>query len=375
MKSEGILWIPLVHWRDGTPANHQREGALVKTSYIGADVDSKMTELAVDTGHEEVTRYRVPTTIPDLKAILGEITGRKRLTFEEGPMAQWLYRNLKGDVDELIVCDPHRNRLITDDGDKTDPIDAGKLAELLRGRHLRAVYHSDDDQHVLLKEWVSLYHDRVHDAVRQINKIRARCRMHGMRPPRGALHNMVIWDEWLAEIKRHPVTGQLRVLWIGLEANRRQSRMARLMLGRLTRPYAVFAAWKELPGVGPIRAATLLAYLDTPWRFASPKKLWKYCGVGLQRKTSGSDRSGRPKPGTLKLAYRVNRRLKDAVVGATVSAIGQGDNVFADYYGRLLRKGVHEGNARHAVSRKMLTVMWGMWKNGSRFDEANVCGR
>ena len=99
------------------------------TWYIGADVDSKMTELAMDNGRE-VRRQRVPTTISALKEALAAVGGHKRLTFEEGPMAQWLYRNLQDDVAELIVCDPRRNRLITDDGDKADPIDAGKLAEL-----------------------------------------------------------------------------------------------------------------------------------------------------------------------------------------------------------------------------------------------------
>jgi transposase len=344
------------------------------TSYIGADVDSKMTELAVDNGRE-VRRYRVPTTIPALKEVLESIGGCKRLTFEEGPMAHWPYRNLKDNVTELIVCDPRRNRLIADDGDKTDPIDAGKLAELLRGRHLRAVYHGDNDRQVLLKQWVSLYHDRVRDAVRQVNKIRARCRMHGLRAPRGALRNEAVWERWLAELGAHSVASQLGVPWVGLEANRRQSRMARRMLGRSAKAYPVVVTWQELPGIGFVRAVTLLAYLDTPWRFASPKKLWKYCGVGLQRTASGTDARGRPKPGKLKLAHRVNRRLKEAVVGAAWSAIGQGDNVFRDYYKRLLREGAHEANAWHAVARKMLTVMWGMWKTGSRFDEACVCGR
>jgi hypothetical protein len=45
------------------------------------------------------------------------------------------------------------------------------------------VYHSDDDQ-VKRKKWASLYHDRVGDAVRQANRIHARCRMHGLCPPR-----------------------------------------------------------------------------------------------------------------------------------------------------------------------------------------------
>jgi len=339
------------------------------TWYIGADVDSKMTEVAAENGRQ-VKRFRVPTTIPALREVLASLPGRQYLTFEEGPMAQWLYRNLKACVTELIVCDPRRNRLITHDGDKSDAIDAGKLAELLRGRHLRSVYHSDDDGRVQLKEWVSLYHDRVHDAVRQVNKIRARCRMHGLRPGRGALRNEGIWERWLATLGAHPVVGQLRLLWMGLSVNRRQSRMARTVLTQLGGKEPVVQAWQALPGIGLVRAVTVLASLDTPWRFAQPKKLWKYCGVGLQRTASGSDRHGRPRPGRLRLAYQVNRRLKDAVVGGALSAIHQGRNVFAEYYQDRLGKGMHAGNARHAVARKLLTVMWGLWKNGSRFDEA-----
>jgi len=91
-------------------------------------------------------------------------------------MAGWLYRNLNKKVDKLIVCDPRRNKLIGCDGDNDDKIDAAKLALLLWGGYLRAVYHSEDDDRAELKHWVSLYHDRVRDAVRHINKIRARCR-------------------------------------------------------------------------------------------------------------------------------------------------------------------------------------------------------
>ena len=98
--------------------------------YIGADVDSKMTELAIEKKEKILRRYRVPTTIPALREVLGSIPSTRFLTFEEGPMAGWLYRNLKDNVDDLIVCDPRRNKLIACDGDKNDSIDAGKLARL-----------------------------------------------------------------------------------------------------------------------------------------------------------------------------------------------------------------------------------------------------
>jgi hypothetical protein len=45
-----------------------------------------------------------------------------KLVIEEWRLADWLYRNLSPHVDEMIVCDPHRNALISKDGDKSDPL-------------------------------------------------------------------------------------------------------------------------------------------------------------------------------------------------------------------------------------------------------------
>lgn len=343
------------------------------TSYIGADVDSKMTELAVQRGGKVIARQRVPTSIAALKEFLVGIGGRKAMTLEEGPMADWLYRNLKDSVDQLVVCDPRRNKLVACDGDKDDAIDAAKLADLLRGGYLRAVHHSESFDRVVLKQWVSLYYDRVKDAVRQINKIRARLRMHGLRAPRGFLSNVKVQKQWVVDQKEHPAAAQVGMLLAGLAAVRSQVNIARRELSKRTGEHDIVNRWKDLPGVGLIRAVTLLAHLDTPWRFASAKKLSKYCGVGLVRATSGTDKQGRPRKGKLQLAWSVNRRLKGAVIGAAVSAIEQGDNVFSRYHESVLRKGTAPGNARHAVARKMLTVMWGMWKNERRFEAALAC--
>lgn len=341
--------------------------------YIGADVDSKMTELAIEKNEKILRRYRVPTSIPALREVLGSISGRKFLTFEEGPMAGWLYRNLKDNVDQLIVCDPRRNKLIACDGDKNDSIDAGKLAGLLRGGYLREVHQSEDIGRVVLKQWVSLYHDKVREAVRQINKIRGRCRMYGVRIPRRALRDQVSRHQWMSKLKERPLAEQLAVLWIGFDTAAKQVEMARKQLIRNSKDYEITRYWSDVPGIALIRATTLLAYLDTPWRFSNEKKLWKYCGVGLQRTASGTDRFGRPNQGRLKLAWAVNRRLKGVVIGAAMSAINQKHNIFACEYGRMVGNGLTPSNARHAVARKLLSVLWAMWKTNSRFDESLVC--
>jgi transposase len=339
--------------------------------YIGADVHRNNTELAIEQKGRIVQRHAVATTVRAIRPVLDGLAGRKQLALEEGPLAGWLYRNLKGHVESLIVCDPRRNKWIAADGDKDDRIDAAKLAALLRGDYLHPVYHTDDEARVSLKRWVVLYHDRVRDATRAINKIRGGCRVYGERVARRALHDAGVRRAWLASLEQD-LAAQMRLLWMSYETAVRQVHLAHKQLRRRARAFAVIGCWSELPGVGPIRATTLFAYLDTPWRFKKKNQLWKYCGVGLQRTTSGQDRQGRERPARLKLVWPVNKRLKNVVVGAALSALRSRDNPFRRDYERMLAHGTLASNARHAVARKMLTVMWGMWKQQRPFD-AGLC--
>jgi len=77
----------------------------MKTYYIGADVHSNSTELAIEHNGNIVSRYSVPTAIPAIKEVIALVGGKIYLTFEEGPMAGWLYRNLKDTVEQIIVCE------------------------------------------------------------------------------------------------------------------------------------------------------------------------------------------------------------------------------------------------------------------------------
>lgn len=127
------------------------------TYHIGGDVDSRITELAILGERDQEPKYlRVPTAIPPLRETLNAIHGYKILIIEEGTMAGWLYRNLHPLVDEMIVCDPRRNKLVSEDGDKDNRIDGRKLAELSRAGMLRKVYHSDNEEREYFKQWVSL---------------------------------------------------------------------------------------------------------------------------------------------------------------------------------------------------------------------------
>jgi len=72
---------------------------------------------------------------------------------------------------------------------------------------------------------------------------------------------------------------------------------------------------------------------------------------------------------SMKLPWAVNRRIKNAVIGAATSAIERGDNAFKDYYERIVSNGITPANAKHSVARKMVSTMSVMWKTDSEYEE------
>jgi len=207
------------------------------TYYIGADVHSNSIEMAILKRKKIVKRYKIPATIYAASQVLDSLGPKKYIAVEEGPMAGWLYRNLRQKVERFVVADPRRNKLISSDGDHDDKIDSEKLAMLLKGGYLREVYHSDNARREELKQWVTLYHDRVKDAVRNINKIRARCRMHGLTIPRKVLRQSEHRDLWLSKLKQPALAKQLLMLWLGYDATAKQTRIAKQHLLSLSKKY------------------------------------------------------------------------------------------------------------------------------------------
>lgn len=336
--------------------------------YIGADVHSNNIELAIRHRSKIMQRYSLPSSLPPILEVLDSIKGKKQMAIEEGPMAGWLYRGLADKVDNFVVADPRRNKLISSDGDHDDKVDSAKLAQLLEGGFLKEVYHPLDREQAILKKWVTLYHDRVKVAVATINKIRGCCRMEAIKIPGYVIKNPEKRMDWLSKLPQRDIVEQLQMLFIGYDAASSQCRLARHKLLVLSRQYPVIKQFQELPGVGIIRAVTFMAYVDTPWRFRKKNKLWKYCGVGLEHTTSGKDKYGNPRPAKLKLPYNCNRTLKNVILGAAISAIKQKQNAFAQDYERMIQNGVIPSNARHSVARKILTTMWGIWKSSYQYD-------
>jgi transposase len=340
----------------------------MRTEYfITMDAHSRTTDACVKTRLGKlVQRAQLRTTIPHLVEFIETVPHPRRLCFEESSMAGWLYRNLHERVDETIVCDPRRNAYVAKDGDKDDPIDAEKLNDLYRGGFLRKVHQLDSPQKAADKQLIAMYHGRVSDRVAEANTLLALGKRWGLLLKSADLFTV---DAEPAVVQRFtnakvpaPVLGMVQNLHqTCLQLQAQEDSLYKLVC-QLAQTNPTMQRVAELSGYGPIRAATLVCYLDNPWRFASKSALWKYVGIGLKRERSGDGAA------IIKVEQACNHLLRNVTIGAAQSAIDQKENVFARRYHRWIASGISPKNARRNVARDQVTAIWGMWKTDTAFD-------
>jgi transposase len=140
-------------------------------------------------------------------------------------------------------------------------------------------------------------------------------------------------------------------------------------------------AWKLLraiPFIGPIRAARLIALIQTPHRFRTKRQLWTYLGFGIETYSSAEQRyvqgelQRAKKPASVRgLNRNHNHDLKNLFKSAaTVAAAKPGP--FQEFYERLLAKGMRPEMARLTLARKMAAITLTIWKKGARFDAQHL---
>ncbi len=143
-----------------------------KTKYIGMDVHKEAISIAVlDSTGKLVMESIIETKAATILQFIQGLRGNLQVTFEEGTWAAWLYDLLKPHVTKIVVCNPRRNALLKE-GNKSDKIDARKLAELLRGGLLRPVYHGEAGIRTL-KELSRSYLTISKDLGRVMNRLKA----------------------------------------------------------------------------------------------------------------------------------------------------------------------------------------------------------
>src|SRR5438034_5113474 len=139
------------------------------------------------------------------------LRGTLSVTFEEGTWAAWLYDLLKPHVAKVVVCNPRKNARLKD-GNKSDRIDARKLAELLRLDNLKSVYHGETGVR-MLRELARSYLTIVKDLTRVMNRLKALYRSWAIPCAGRDVYYTRHRTEWLGKIREAGVRRRAEQLY------------------------------------------------------------------------------------------------------------------------------------------------------------------
>jgi transposase len=343
------------------------------TKYVGMDVHTTTISVAVLSYEgklimESVIEAKGSTIIQFIQGLRGELF----LTLEEGTWSAWLYDLLQPHVTKVVVCDPRRNALLKE-GSQNDRIDARKLAELLRTNSLRSVYHGQNGLRTL-KELARAYLTISKDLTRVMNRVKAIYRSWGIPCAGQSVYHPRHREEWLGKITQASVHRRAELSYEQLDALVPLRKQARQELLAESKKHRAWKLLRTIPSLGPIRAAVLMAIVQTPHRFRTKRVLWKYSGFGVVTESSADHRyvdgqlQRSKKPALVRgLDPAHNHPLKYVFKSAAIHA-STTKGPFREFYDALVAKGMRPEMARLTLARKIATISWMVWKKGVAFD-------
>ena len=329
--------------------------------YIGMDVHKETISIAVLNAAgklviETVIESKASTIVQFMQGLRGDL----HVTLEEGTWAAWLYDLLRPYVREVLVCDPRKNALLKA-GNKSDRIDARKLAELLYLNRLTPVYHGEQGVRAL-QELSHSYLAISGDAVRVMTRLKA------------------VYRSWAIPCAGKQVYAPRRAefYYQQLDELRRLRQQVRRELLAESGKHQASKLLCQIPSIGPIRAAQLIAILQTPHRFRTKRQLWAYGGLAIETHSSADHRyvEGQLRPSKRPVSLRgLNRNhnhdLKNIFKGAAIIAATKA-GPFQEFYAALVAKGMRPEMARLTLARKIAAITLIVWKKGVSFDAQHL---
>jgi transposase len=343
--------------------------------YIGMDVHQASISIAVsDAAGKVLMECIIETKATTILEFVQGLRGSLWVMFEEGTSAAWLYDLLKPHVAKVVVCDPRRNALLKA-GNKNDRVDARKLSDLLRAGLVTPVYHGESGVRTL-RELSRSYLTVSKDLTRVMNRLKGLYRSWAIPCAGHQVYSPRHRAGWLEKLQETGVRRRAERLYEQLDFLMQIRQETRKEMLAESRKHPASQLLQQIPRLGPIRVALLIALLQTPHRFRTKRQLWGYCGLALQTRSSGEYRyaggqlqPARKPPALRGLNVNHNHDLKHLFKSAATQA---GKDPLGDFYQKLLAGGMQPSMARLTLARKIAAIALTIWKKGERFDPAKL---
>jgi transposase len=342
----------------------------MKKVYVGMDLGSKQcAAVAIDSRGKMVDSGVFRTGERNMISFFEPLKGSVQVIIEEGELASWVARTIRPHVDRVVVSDPRRNAWVAKAGNKNDPLDAAKLAELLRLGSYSEVWHPVDEGIAEFKLVVQRYDECSKKLARTKNQIKALFRRQGVITSGKAVYGARGRQEALSKVESAPVRQLMELEYEMLDFLVVAKAKALRVLKQESRRFPIIRRLKKIPGVGPVLAARFVAYVGDPNRF-NKRTLASYSCLGVVKRSSDGSPLGRER-----LSKAGNFALKDMSRTAFErSKVTKSSNGIKEFYLASLARTNSKTNARLNTQRKILAIMLAIWRDGTEYSDEMVAG-
>jgi transposase len=333
---------------------------------VALDVHKEKTQFTVALATGEIVTERVVETKAEvLRREVANVPGRKRVVLENNGWAAWIFDALKDVADEVIVCDPTRNKLISQADDSDDERDAERLGLLSRAGALHRIYVPPEPYRTL-RSLVQHEWKLTQEITRKKLRLKAFCRRDGVAYRGKSIYGKKGSEEVTG---RFPARSRFQFgsLFRTLDAARLERLLVRRELRRYSLGLPVIARLQTVPGIGAVIARTLVAWLVDPGRFKSFNAMSAYAGLGLKQDIS----NWRPVH-RAHASKRGQRAVKAVLFLAARAAIRAGHNGFAERYKARVAAGWEDRKAIRDIARKILFCAGHVWTKRQEYDDGRI---
>jgi transposase len=332
---------------------------------IGMDLGDRTSRYCVlDDSGQTIHEGSVGTTRKAMTRLFGPM-GRCRVALEVGTHSPWVSRLLKSLGQEAIVANARQVKLISQSSRKDDRLDAETLARLARvdPQLLRPIRHRSEraQEHLMV---IRVRAALVEARTALVNAARGLAKATGERVP--SCDADCLRMERLEELPAG-LRETLRPLIEQVESLTEKIHQADRNIERIARDeYPETALLRQVRGVGPLTALTLVLTVEDAARFARSRDVG--CFLGLRPKRSSS---GESEP-QLRITKEGDRYLRSLLVQSAHYILGwRGPDTDLRRWGlKLCARGGKNAKKRAvvAVARKLAVLLHRLWVTGEVYE-------
>ena len=290
---------------------------------------------------------------------------RTVIAIEAGTHSPWISRLLSGCGHEVIVANPVKVALITQNVNKSDPVDAEYLARLARlDRELLFPIQHRGEQAQIDLQWIRTRNMAVQVRTKLIGHVRGAIKSFGERLPKCSTEAFV---NTTRELVPEALRGALGPIYVQIDQLTKTIHGYERQVQKLVEQrYPEVERLTQVKGVGALTGLAYVLVLEDAQRFRKSRSVGAFLGL-----TSRKDQSGEsdPQRGITKAGDRLLRML---LMQSAQYILGHfGDDCDLRRHGeRIAARGGKRAKKRAtvAVARKLSVLLHRLWVSGETYE-------